>query len=272
MRSAARREPVSAHASLNIHPLAVVHPDAQLGRGVEVGPFSLIGERAKIGDGTKLLSNVVVNGHTIIGRDCEIHPFTVIGASSQDKKYRGEVSYVRIGDRNVIREFVTINRGTGEGSDTVIGDDNHLLAYVHIAHNCRIGNRVVMSNLSQLAGHVVVGDNANIGGMVGVHQFVRIGRLAMVGGKSKVVKDIPPFMLVEGNPMTVYGLNSVGLKRNDISADAVTELKEAYRILYRSNANLSVAVERLRETLVTDEGRELIAFLEEETDRGILKR
>lgn len=272
MRPVSKRETIWAIASLNIHPLAIVHPEARLGRGVEVGPYCLIGERTTIGDGTKLLSNVVVNGYTTIGKDCEIHPFSVIGASSQDKKYRGEVSHVRIGDRNVIREFVTINRGTGEGTETVIGDDNNLLAYVHIAHNCRIGNRVVMSNLAQLAGHVIVGDNANIGGMVGVHQFARIGRMAMVGGMSKVVKDIPPFMLVEGNPMTVYGLNTVGMKRNNVSPESISELKEAYRTLYRSGHNLSTAIELLRETLRTPEGHELLAFLQEETDRGVLKR
>ncbi|HEV2037088.1 MAG TPA: acyl-ACP--UDP-N-acetylglucosamine O-acyltransferase [Candidatus Eremiobacteraceae bacterium] len=272
MRQFSKRETVATLSSASIHPLAVVHPDARLGRGVEIGPFCLVGEKARIGDGTKLLSNVVVNGHTVIGRDNEIHSFSVIGASSQDKKYRGEVSYVRIGDRNVIREFVTINRGTGAESDTIIGDDNHLLAYVHVAHNCRIGNRVVMSNLAQLAGHVTVGDNANIGGMVGVHQFVRIGRMAMIGGFSKVVKDIPPFMLVEGNPMAVHGLNTVGLKRNNLPAEALAELKEAHRILYRSNYNLSTALAQLRGAMQTNEGRELIAFLEEETDRGILKR
>jgi UDP-N-acetylglucosamine acyltransferase len=272
MKPLTKREPVVPHASLSIHALAVVHPDAQLGRGVEVGPFCVVGANAKIGDGTKLLSNVIVNGHTIIGRDNEIHPFAVIGASSQDKKYRGEVSYVRIGDRNVIREFVTINRGTGAQSETLIGDDNHLLAYVHIAHNCRIGDRVVMSNLAQLAGHVIVGDGATIAGFVGVHQFVRIGRMAMVGGMSKVVKDIPPFMLVEGNPTAVYGLNAVGLKRVNLPAESLAELKEAYRILYRSNHNLSTALERLRGVVRTAEGRELVAFLQEETDRGILKR
>jgi UDP-N-acetylglucosamine acyltransferase len=267
-----RRDPVATHASVLIHPLAVVHPDARLARGVEIGPFCLVGAKARIGEGTKLLANVIVNSHTVIGRFNEIHPFAVIGGPSQDKKYRGEASYVRVGDRNVIREYVTINRGTGEESETVVGDDNHLLASVHIAHNCRIGNRVVMSNVAQLAGHVTVGDGANIGGMVGVHQFVRIGRLTMVGGMSKVVKDIPPFMLVEGNPTAVYGLNTVGLKRNNISPEVMAELKEAHRILYRANFNLSTALEQLRGKLRTEEGRELIAFLQEETDRGILKR
>ncbi|MBV8162930.1 MAG: acyl-ACP--UDP-N-acetylglucosamine O-acyltransferase [Candidatus Eremiobacteraeota bacterium] len=267
-----KRDVVTAHASVSIHPLAVVHPAALLGRGVEIGPFCLIGEQVRIGDGTKLLSNVIINGQTSIGRENEIHPFAVLGGTSQDKKYRGEVSFVRIGDRNVIREYVTINRGTGAETETVIGDDNHLLAGVHIAHNCRIGNRVVMSNLASLAGHVIVGDNANIGGMVGVHQFVRIGRTAMIGGMSRVVKDIPPFMLVEGNPTSIYGLNTVGLKRINMTAETVAELKEAYRILYRSNLNLTSALEHLRDKLHTDEGRELIAFLQEETDRGVLKR
>ena len=267
-----KRESVATQASVSIHPLAVVHPDARLGRGVEIGPFCLVGEKARIGDGTKLFSNVIINGHTVIGRDNEIHPFAVIGGTSQDKKYRGEISYVRIGDRNVLREYVSINRGTGSETDTVLGDDNHLLAGVHVAHNCRIGNRVVMSNLASLAGHVVVGDGANIGGMVGVHQFVRIGRMAMIGGMSRVVKDIPPFMLVEGNPTAIYGLNTVGLKRANLSPEVSTELKEAYRILYRSNLNLSTALETLRDKMRTDEGRELIAFLQEETDRGILKR
>ncbi|HEV2878314.1 MAG TPA: acyl-ACP--UDP-N-acetylglucosamine O-acyltransferase [Candidatus Eremiobacteraceae bacterium] len=267
-----KRDPVSTRASASIHPLAVVHPDARLGHNVEVGPFCLVGAKARIGDGTKLLAHVIVNGHTVIGRDNEIHPFAVVGGPSQDKKYRGEVSYVRVGDRNVIREYVTINRGTGVESETVVGNDNHLLAGVHIAHNCRIGNHVVMSNLVALAGHVSVGDSANIGGMVGVHQFVRIGRLAMVGGKSKLIKDIPPFMLVEGNPATVYGLNTVGLKRGNISPEAMAELKEAHRMLYRANFNLSTALDQLRGKMLTDEGRELIAFLQEETDRGILKR
>lgn len=272
MRTLGAPNSVPTRHALHAHALAVVHPDAKLGRDVEIGPFCVVGAHVKIGDGTRLLSNVIVNGHTVIGRDNEIHPFAVVGNASQDKKYRGEVSYVRIGDRNVIREYVTINRGTGAGTETVIGSDNHLLAYTHIAHNCRIGNGVVMSNCAQLAGHITVGDGATIGGLVGVHQFVRIGRMAMIGGMSRVVKDIPPFVLVEGNPTVVYGLNVVGLKRANTSAESLTELKEAYRILYRSNLGHSEALERLRTTLQTHEGKELLAFLEEQTDRGILKR
>lgn len=266
-----KREPVSIHPP-HIHPTAIVHPGAGIGRGVEIGPYCLVGERVKLGDGTRLLSHVIIHGHTTIGRNCEIHPFSILGGTSQDKKYHGETSYVRIGDRNTIRAYVTVDRGTGEGSETVLGDDNLLLAYVHVAHNCRIGSRVIMSNLSQLAGHVVVGDAANIGGMVGVHQFVRIGRMAMVGGKSKVVKDIPPFMLCEGSPTAVRGLNKEGLKRNRLSEAAVSELKEAFRVLYRTNRTLASALAELRPRVATLEGKDLLAFFEESSERGILKR
>jgi UDP-N-acetylglucosamine acyltransferase len=270
-RDIQRREPAPTHR-LNIHPTAIVHPSAQLGRDVEVGPFCLVGEHVRIGDGTILLAHVIANGWTEIGSECEVHPFSVIGGASQDKKFRGERSFVRIGSRNVIREYVTINRGTGEDSETVVGDDNLLLAYVHIAHNCRIGNRVVMSNNAQLAGHVIVGDGANIGGMVGVHQFVRIGQMVMIAGMARVVKDVMPFMMVEGHPSSVRGLNKVGMKRRGVSAEAVAELEEAYHLLFRSSVNLAVAVSSLREKLKTPEGKELVAFLEANSERGVLKR
>lgn len=258
--------------SLNIHPTAIVHPSARLGRGVEIGPYCLVGENVHIGAGTKLYANVVINGYTHIGKDCQIHPFAVIGGTSQDKKFRGEISFVRIGDRNVIREFVTINRGTGAGTSTVVGDDNHLLAYVHIAHNCVIGNKVVMSNLCQLAGHVLVGDGANIGGMAGIHQFVRIGRMAMVGGYSKVKKDVLPFATVEGNPATLRSLNLKGLERARVAVEVVSELKEAYRLLRHPNMTLATAVEQLRGQTQSVEGQELLSFLEHDSDRGVLKR
>jgi UDP-N-acetylglucosamine acyltransferase len=266
-----KRDSLSVH-SLNIHPTAIVHPGADLGRGVEVGPFCLVGEHVKLGEGTRLLANVVINGHTSVGKQCEIHPFTVIGATSQDKKYRGEISHVRIGDRNVIREFVTIHRGTGLGSDTIIGNDNLLLAYVHIAHNCRIGNNVVMSNSSQLAGHVTVEDYAGIGGMVGVHQFVRIGKMSFIGGYSKLLKDVPPYFMIQGNPGSVRGLNIEGMKRRGVARNAVNELKEAYRQLYRSEDRRSSVLEQLRNSLETGEGKELIEFFMQPTDRGIVTR
>lgn len=270
-REIPKHEPAPIHR-LNIHPTAIVHPSAQLGRDVEIGPYCLVGENVKIDDGTMLLANVIINGWTEIGKDCEIHPFSVIGGTSQDKKFRGERSYVRIGDRTTIREYVTINRGTGLESETVIGADSLLLAYVHIAHNCRIGSGVVMSNNSQLAGHVAVDDGANIGGMVGVHQFVRIGKLAMIGGMARIVKDVMPFMMAEGNPSTIRGLNRVAFKRRDLAQASVDELEEAYQLLLRSNVNLAEAVASLRAKLTTPEGKELLAFLEAKSDRGILKR
>jgi UDP-N-acetylglucosamine acyltransferase len=266
-----KREPVSVH-SLNIHPTAIVHPGAVLGRAVEIGPYCIIGENVKIGDGTRLLANVVVNGHTTIGTHCEVHPFTVVGASSQDKKYRGEVSHVVIGDRNVIREFVTIHRGTGEGSDTVIGSDTLLLAYVHIAHNCRIGSHVVMSNSSQLAGHVTVDDFAGIGGMVGVHQFVRIGKMSFVGGGTKLLKDVPPYFMVAGSPGSVRGLNTEGMKRRGVSRQAQSELKEAYRLLYRSENRRSTVLSQMRATVMSPEAKELLDFFSRPSDRGVVTR
>jgi UDP-N-acetylglucosamine acyltransferase len=254
-----------------IHPTAIVHPKAQLGRNVEVGPYSIVGEHVRIGDRSKLLAHVVVNGHTTIGEDTVIHPFCSIGASSQDRKAAEETSFTTIGDRTVIREYVSIHRATGEGQTTAIGDDCLLLAYVHIAHNCRLGNDVTMSNLAQLAGHVVIEDHAGIGGMAGVHQGVRIGAYAFVGGMTKLVRDVPPFFLAEGNPAQVYGLNSVGLRRREFSPDVLSELKDAYKIIYRSDRNLRQAIEALREVVQSDTGRRLLMFLEAPSERGVLK-
>jgi UDP-N-acetylglucosamine acyltransferase len=255
-----------------IHPTAVVHPNANIGKAVEIGPYSVVGEHVTIGAGAKLLAHVVVNGRTTIGADAVIYPFASIGAPSQDRKAEAdEVSYTSIGERTVIREYVSIHRGTGHNSVTSVGNDSLLLAYVHIAHNCRIGNFVTMSNLAQLAGQVIVEDYAGIGGMAGVHQGVRVGQYAFVGGYTKVGRDVPPFLLTDGNPPAVYGLNSVGLRRHGFSREALAELKEAYKIIYRSERNVSQAVAALRETVKTEEGCALLAFLEAPSERGILK-
>ena len=254
-----------------IHPNAIVHPTAKIGPAAEIGPFCVVGEHVTIGARTKLLSHVVVNGHTSIGEDSEIFPYVSIGLPSQDRKYKGERSYTRIGSRTTIREFVSIHRATGTDEVTSVGDDSLLLAYVHIAHNCRIGNHVTMSSTAQLAGHVVVEDHANIGGMTGMHQFVRVGQYAMVGGISKVTRDVPPFLLVEGNPAQAYGLNSVGLRRADFGTETIAELKECYKLLYRSNRNVSQAIEAMRDIVKTEQGRHFIAFVEAGSERGILK-
>jgi len=254
-----------------IHPAAIVHPSAHIARSAEIGPFCLIGENVTIGEGAKLLAQVVINGHTTIGEEATIYPFASIGAPSQDRKAADEIAYTTIGPRTVVREYVSIHRATGEGETTSVGADCLLLAYVHIAHNCTIGNFVTMSNLAQLAGHCTVNDHAVIGGMAGVHQFVRVGEHAFVGGYTKVVRDVPPFFLVEGNPAEVYGLNSVGLRRHGFTGEALQELKEAYKTIYRSDRNLSQAVATLRETVATDQGRALLAFLEADSNRGIMK-
>ncbi|GAC1393671.1 MAG: acyl-ACP--UDP-N-acetylglucosamine O-acyltransferase [Vulcanimicrobiaceae bacterium] len=254
-----------------IHPTAIVHPNAHIERGVEIGPFCLVGEHVRIGTGTILQAHVVVNGWTTIGQDSHIYPFATIGSSSQDRKYKGERAYTTIGNRTVLREYVSIQRATGEEETTSIGDDCLLLAYVHIAHNCRVGNGVTMSNLAQLAGHVEVGDYAGIGGMVGMHQFVRVGKYGFVGGYTKLARDLPPFFLCEGNPAKAYGLNSAGLKRAGFSAEDMAELKRFYKLIYGSKRNLSQAIEEMQATVTSEAGRELIAFLQAETDRGILK-
>ncbi|HZY98097.1 MAG TPA: acyl-ACP--UDP-N-acetylglucosamine O-acyltransferase [Candidatus Baltobacteraceae bacterium] len=254
-----------------IHTTAIVHPSAQIGRKSEIGPYCIVGEHVSIGERTVLQAHVVVNGWTEIGEDCEIYPFATIGAASQDRKYTGERAFTRIGSRTVIREYVSIQRATGHDEVTAVGDDCLLLAYVHIAHNCIIGNGVTMSNLAQLAGHVEVGDFATIGGQAGVHQFTRIGRYAMIGGASKLTKDVPPFFLIEGNPAQPYGLNSVGLRRAGFSVDERNEIKRFYKHLYNPKMNVSQAIEAMRGEVATPPGQEIIAFLETPSERGVLK-
>ena len=254
-----------------IHSTAIVHPSANIARGVDIGPYCLVGEHASIGKGTVLQAHVVINGWTSIGEDCEIYPFATIGAASQDRKYAGERAYTKIGNRTVLREYVSVQRATGEDQVTAVGDNCLLLAYVHVAHNCILGNHVTMSNLAQLAGHVEVADYVTIGGQAGVHQFTRIGRYAMVGGASKITKDVPPFFLIEGNPAEPYGLNSVGLRRAGFSLAERNEIKKFYKILYNPKLNVSQAVEEMKAEASSEPGRELVAFLEAPSQRGILK-
>jgi len=252
-----------------IHATAVVHPNANIARDAEIGPYCIVGENVKVGARTVLQAHVVVNGWTEIGEDCQIFPFATIGAASQDRKYVGERAFTKIGHRTIIREYVSIQRATGEDQLTAVGDDCLLLAYVHIAHNCIIGNSVTMSNLAQLAGHCEIDDYATIGGVAGVHQFVRVGRYAMVGGVSKITRDVPPFFLVEGNPAEPYGLNSVGLRRAGFSIEERNEIKKFYKLLYNPKLNVSQAVDAMKAEVATDPGREVIAFLESPSQRGV---
>jgi UDP-N-acetylglucosamine acyltransferase len=226
----------------NIHPTAIVDAAAQLDSSVQVGPYTLIGPHVKIGAGTTVAGHVVIEGHTTIGRDNRIFQFGSIGAANQDKKYAGEPCELVIGDRNTIREFVTLHIGTVQDKAvTRIGDDNWIMAYTHIAHDCVVGNSTTMANNTTLAGHVELGDWVTIGGLTGIHQFVKVGAHAMVGFASAVSQDVPPFMLVDGNPLEVRGFNAVGLRRRDFSAGRIAAVKQMHKLLYREGRTLDDA-------------------------------
>jgi UDP-N-acetylglucosamine acyltransferase len=230
---------------IDVHPTAVIHPSARLGDGVRVGPYAVVGEHCRVGDGTVLGAHAVIESFTTIGQDCQVFTGAVVGAIPQDLKFGGEESYTVIGDRNVIREFVTINRATGVDHETRIGDDNLLMAYVHIAHDCQIGNRVVLANGVTLAGHVEIEDHVSVGGLCGIHQFVKVGTMAFIGAMTRIVQDVPPYMLAEGTPPKVYGPNVIGLRRRGLEQHERTLLKRAYKLLYRSGLNVSQAVEQI---------------------------
>ena len=254
-----------------IHEMAAIHPNARIGKDVEIGPYAVIGENVIIGDGTKIAPHVVIDGWTSIGTNCMISPCASIGGEPQDLKFRGEKSYVFIGDNTKIREYVTINRATGEEAETRIGSNCLLQAYAHVAHNCVIGNHVVMSAYAAFAGHVVVEDRAVIGGQSGIHQFVKIGRNAMVGGASKVVQDIPPFVIVDGSPAKVRGLNNVGISRAGVDESVRRNLKKAYKILYRSGLSLPQAIAVMEQELEScEEIEHLLRFLRN-AERGICR-
>jgi UDP-N-acetylglucosamine acyltransferase len=228
-----------------IHPTAVIHPDAQLHPTVRVGAYAVIGEQVKVGAQTTIGPHVVLEGQTEIGASNQIFPGAAIGLEPQDLKYEGDRSAVKIGDRNIIREYVTINRATGAGEATSLGNDNLLMAYAHVAHNCTIEDSVIIANGVALAGHIHIESQARLSGVLGVHQFVRIGRLAMVGGMTRIDRDVPPYTLVEGNPARVRSLNLVGLKRAGFDAAELAYLKKAFRLLYRSELTFTQAIEQL---------------------------
>ncbi len=255
-----------------IHPTAIISPDAEIGEGTSIGPFCIVKKRVSIKKGVKLLSNVIIEENTEIGENCTVYPFTSIGLPPQDLKYKGEKTGVRIGNNNIIREYVTIHRASVGGDGvTMIGDNNFLMAYVHLAHDCKIGNYVTMANVATLAGHVIVEDYAVIGGLVAVHQFTRIGAYAMVGGFSGVGQDIPPYTVASGARAKLFGLNSIGLKRHGLSDTTINELKTAYKILFREKRTLKEAIKKIQEDLpYTDEIKHLIEFIQK-NKRGICR-
>lgn len=225
-----------------IHPTAVINKNAQIHPTVEINPYAVIGSQVRIGANTVVGSHAVIDGLTTIGRDNQIFPGAAIGLEPQDLKYRGANSEVIIGDRNRIREYVTINRATEEGEATVIGNDNLLMAYSHVGHNCVIDNEVVIANSVAIAGHVHIESMAIISGVLGIHQFVHIGSMSMVGGMSRISRDVPPYMMVEGNPARVRSLNLVGLKRRGFSLVEIRQLKQAFRLLYLQNLPVQEAI------------------------------
>jgi len=255
-----------------IHPTAIVHSAARIDEGVSIGPYAVIGEHVSIAAGTTVGPHSVIEGWTEIGRDNRIYQFASVGADPQDLKFHGEQSALRIGDRNTVREFVTLHRGTEDGGgETVIGDDNLFMAYSHVAHDCRVGNRVILANAATLAGHVVVDDHAILGGLSGVHQFTRIGSHAMISGGSVVVQDIVPFIIAQGDRAKPAGLNLVGLKRRGFSDSTLHDLKTAYKLVFRSGLRLEEALAKVAAEL--DETPELKTFTEfiSNSHRGIAR-
>jgi UDP-N-acetylglucosamine acyltransferase len=256
-----------------VHNTATVHPTAKLGKGVDIGPYVVIGPEVEIGEKTKVGAHTTIARWTKIGKENQISQNVTIGTPPQDIHYKGEKNEVVIGDKNIIREFVSIHLPTGEGTQTKIGNENFILAGAHIPHNCKIGNQTVIGGFCGLAGHSEIGDQAVIGGMAGIHQFVRIGKLCMVGGMSRVVQDLPPYMLVEGNPAEVRGINSIGLQRRGVSNEAIAEIKKAFRIIYDTKQSTGKIVEELKKRLrPLDEINYLISFLEKESKRGVTKK
>lgn len=254
-----------------IHPTAIVHEGAQLGVDVEIGPYSVVGPHVRLGDRCRIMPQVFLDGHTTLGEECIVFPFASIGAQTQDLKFKGGTTFVEIGARSTFREYVTVNSGTADGEVTRVGSGCLVMAYCHVAHGCRVGDRVIMANAASLSGDVVVEHDAVIGGMTGIHQFSRVGAYAMVGGMVKVTQDIPPFMLVDGNPASVFGINSVKLQRLNFSEETQATLKKAYRILYRDGLSTRQALEKIHTELApSPELEQLIKFIEE-SKRGIIK-
>ena len=255
-----------------IHPTAIISPDAQLAEGVEVGPYSIIGDDVKIGKNTIIGPHTVIDNYTHIGEGCHIFQFCSIGAPPQDLKFGGEKTRVIIGNFNTIREFVTIHRATSADIGvTIIGDHNLIMAYVHVAHNCKLGNNIVMVNAAALAGHIHIEDHAIIGGLTGIHQFCRLGAHCMIGGVSAVVKDVPPYCIVQGNHAKLFGLNLVGLKRRDFSENTIKAIKDAYRIIFRSNLLLEAALKKAQDEV--EDIPEVCHFIQfiKESERGVCR-
>jgi UDP-N-acetylglucosamine acyltransferase len=256
---------------MSIHPTALISKKAKLAKDVCVGPYAVIGDEVRIGEGTVIGAHCVVLGKTTLGERCQVFTGAVLGSIPQDLKYKGENSFLEIGNENIIREYVTINLGTEENSKTVVGNNNFIMAYSHIAHNCRVGNDCVIANCGTLAGYVDIEDRAVVGGMVAIHQFTRVGSLSIIGGCSKVVSDVPPYSTCDGHPARVYGLNLVGLRRHGIDGSIIKQLGHAFKILFNSGLSLPSALQRLtKEKFTSVEVAHLIEFVKN-SKRGVCR-
>lgn len=252
-----------------IHPTAVIHEEAVLGDEVAVGPFAVIGPGVTVGEGSTVGPHVLIERDTVVGAECRLHNGAVLGTDPQDLKYEGESAPLVVGDRTVIREFATLNRGTRAAGKTAIGSDCLLMAYTHVAHDCHIGDHVILSNAVNMGGHVTIGDWAIVGGMTAIHQFARIGEHAFVGGMSRVAKDVPPFVRASGAPLEMAGLNSVGLRRRGFGEESRRALKRAYKLVFASEYNVSQAIEKARaEVPDLPEVRSFLEFIEA-SERGV---
>lgn len=260
---------MTTRVETRVHPTAIVDPDAELGEGVTVGPWVIIGPGVRVGRGTEVGPRVLIERDTIVGEDCRLANGAVLGTDPQDLKYNGEHSTLEVGDRTVVREFATINRGTAASGRTVVGTDCLLMAYTHVAHDCVIGNHVVLANAVNMAGHVLIEDWVIVGGLTPIHQFVRIGAHAFVGGGSRIPQDVPPYCRAAGNPPKLFGLNTVGLERRGLSDETRRALKQTYRLLFQGNENLSDALDRAeREVVGIPEVKHLIQFVRS-SERGV---
>ena len=252
-----------------IHPSAIVDAKAEIGADVEIGPWAYVGPHCTVGDGSVIEMRATLEEHVLLGPNVRVGIGTVLGGRPQDLKFRGEVTTVEIGEGTTLREYLTINRGTSESFKTTVGKNCFLMSYVHLAHDCHLGDGVIISNGTQLAGHVIVQDRAIISGLCAVHQFAKIGRHAFIGGASRISKDIPPFVKAVGNPVQLYGLNSVGLQRSGFKDEVVSELKKAYRLFFRSDMNITQALEKAGELKQYDEVKSFVEFVDA-SGRGVV--
>jgi UDP-N-acetylglucosamine acyltransferase len=254
-----------------IHSTAIIHPKAEIGPDCEIGPYCVIGEHVVLGAGCRLVSHVVIDGYTRLGQGNEIYPFASIGLKTQDLKWKGGITRVEIGDHNTFRESVTVHSATADGEVTTVGSHNHILACVHLAHNVTVGNHTIMSNFVGVAGHVTVEDYAVLGGMAAFHQFVRVGKMSMIGGCTKVVQDVPPFMVVDGNPAETRTINKIGLERQGVSEQSQASLRQAYKIYFREGLTIPNALARIeQEVPPSPELAHLLNFLRT-TQRGVTR-